>query len=100
MRASARWVAIMLLAGVAAGGADPRDSSFDRKKALSELRERIAGHEQEPAEKVFQDIQLFKGMPAARLLAVMEVGFARSLGVDCTHCHVARAWGKNDKQQN
>ena len=70
---------------------------FDQAQALENLRKAIAGQENKPAEEVFKNIQMLKGMPAARLLRVMELGFARSLGVNCTHCHVADAWEKEDK---
>jgi hypothetical protein len=72
---------------------------FDQEKALAELQARIAGRENEPAEKVFRDIQLFKGVPAARVLGIMDKGFSPALGVDCTHCHVVGAWEKSDKPQ-
>jgi len=36
-------------------------------------------------------------MPAGRLLRVMELGYAKSLGVNCTHCHVAGEWEKEDE---
>ena len=70
---------------------------FDQALALENLRKAIAGQENKPAEEVFKNIQMFKGMPAGRLLRVMELGFARSLGVNCTHCHAADAWEKEDK---
>jgi hypothetical protein len=70
---------------------------FDQAAALENLRKAIAGQENKPAEEVFKNIQMLKGMPAARLLRVMELGYARSLGVNCTHCHVADAWEKEDK---
>ncbi|MEK6333792.1 MAG: c-type cytochrome [Acidobacteriota bacterium] len=70
---------------------------FDQAAALENLRKAIAGQENKPAEEVFKNIQMLKGMPAGRLLRVMEMGFARSLGVSCTHCHVADAWDKEDK---
>ena len=70
---------------------------FDQALALENLRKAIAGQENKPAEEVFKNIQMFKGMPAGRLLRVMELGFARSLGVNCTHCHVPEAWDKEDK---
>ena len=49
----------------------------------------IAGRENEPAEKVFHNIQMMKGMPAARLVRVMNVGYSRALGVSCLHCHAS-----------
>ena len=70
---------------------------FDQEAALAELRKRIAGQENKPAEEVFKNIQLLKGVPAGRLLRVMELGYARSLGVNCTHCHVAGEWEKEDR---
>ena len=75
--------------------------AFDQAAALAKLREQIKGREQEPAEKVFKNVQttMLKGGPAARLLAVMEMGFARSLGVNCTHCHVPDKWELEDKTQ-
>ncbi len=76
-------------------------AEFDQKAALAKLREQIKGKEQEPASSVFKNIQtpMLKGRPAAQLLAVMEFGFARSLGVNCTHCHVPDKWESEDKPQ-
>jgi hypothetical protein len=71
--------------------------NFDQAKALEELKKQLAGKENEPASKVFKNIQMLKEMPAGRLLRVMEVGYGKSLGVTCTHCHVAGAWEKEDK---
>ena len=73
------------------------DNSFDQAAALAELRKSIAGKEQAPAETVFKNIQLFKGVPAGRVLRIMELGYSRSLGVTCTHCHIPGAWEKDDK---
>ena len=72
-------------------------AQFDQAKALAELRQRIAGQEEKPAGEVFKNVQLMKSVPAGRLLRVMEMGYARSLGVDCTHCHVPGEWEKDDK---
>jgi hypothetical protein len=79
----------------------PTPAVFDQAAALAKLREQIKGKEREPAETVFKNIQLpmFKGSPAARVLAVMEMGFSRSLGVNCTHCHVPDKWESEDKLQ-
>jgi len=83
-----------------AQGQDPATQTtkpFDQAQALENLRKAIAGQENKPAEEVFKNIQMLKGMPAGRLLRVMELGYARSLGVNCAHCHVAGAWDKEDK---
>lgn len=72
-------------------------SSFDSQAAAAELRRSIAGREQQPAEEVFKNVRLLRGMPAARLLRIMELGFSGSLGVACTHCHVAGEWASDEK---
>lgn len=77
--------------------ANQNDKPFDQAQALADLRKAIAGQEAKPAGEVFKNIQMFKTMPAGRLLRVMEVGYAKSLGVNCTHCHLAGEWEKEDK---
>lgn len=74
-------------------------AQFNQEQHLKELRARIAGKETAPAEDVFQNIQTLKGMPAGRLLAIMNIGFSKSLGVDCTHCHVAGAWESDERAE-
>jgi hypothetical protein len=73
--------------------------TFNQEQALAELRKKLAGQETKPAEEVFKNIQFLKGMPAGRLLRVMEMGYAKSLGVNCTHCHVIDQWEKDDKPE-
>ena len=79
--------------------AGQNEKPFDQAQALADLRKAIAGQENKPAAEVFKNIQMqmFKAMPAGRLLRVMELGYAKSLGVNCTHCHVAGQWEKEDK---
>jgi len=79
----------------------PIAAEFDQKAAIAKLREQIKGREQEPASTVFKNIQtpMLKARPAAQVLAVMEMGFARALGVNCTHCHVPDKWESEEKPQ-
>ena len=77
-----------------------QEKSVDQGQQLSDLKRQIAGKENQPAEQVFKNIQMFKGVPAARLLRIMELGYSRSLGVNCTHCHVVDQWDKDDKPTN
>jgi hypothetical protein len=89
-------------AAFAQAGATPTPApEFDQKAALAKLREQIKGREAEPADKVFKNLTtpMLKSGPAGRVLAVMELGFARSLGVNCTHCHVPDKWESEDKPQ-
>lgn len=73
------------------------DSTFDQAKALAQLREQIKGKEQWPADSVFQNIQMLKKVPAGRLLAIMEMGYSKSLGVTCEHCHTPDDWASEEK---
>lgn len=69
------------------------------KKYVTELEVKVAGRENEPAESVFKNIQTLKGVPAGRLLKIMQFGFSRSLGVDCSHCHNPQAWESDEKDK-
>ena len=71
--------------------------SFNQKAAIEAILDSIKGREEEPAEDVFENIELFGKMPAGRLLRVMEMGFSRSLGVNCTHCHDPNDWASEEK---
>jgi hypothetical protein len=51
-----------------------------------------------PAEEVYKNIQVLKGMPAPDLLLAMR-SFSRSLGVQCNFCHVEGAFDKDDKHE-
>jgi hypothetical protein len=75
----------------------PQAAPFDQAAKLGELRRSLAGKENLPAEAVFKNVTILKGVPAGRLLAIMSMGFGRSLGVDCTHCHVADRWESDEK---
>src|SRR5258706_15613982 len=59
----------------------------------------IAGRETQPAESVFKNIKILKGIPAGRLVAIMNMGFGRSLGVSCGFCHVPGKWDLDDKEE-
>ena len=59
----------------------------------------IAGRETQPAESVFKNIKVLKGVPAGRLVNIMNMGFGRSLGVSCGFCHVPGKWDLDDKQE-
>ncbi len=67
----------------------------DDENPVRALEKQIAGKENEPAENVFKNIKVLTGVPAIRLLRMMEHGFSPSLGVECTHCHVAGNWASD-----
>ncbi|HST53010.1 MAG TPA: c-type cytochrome [Pyrinomonadaceae bacterium] len=65
--------------------------------AFAELHKRVAGHENAPAEQVFTNIQVLKGVPAQRFLQIMGA-YSRALGVRCDYCHIPGEWEKDDKE--
>jgi hypothetical protein len=65
---------------------------------VSAILLKIVGHEAEPAGQVFQNVQMFKTIPARQLLTIMSVGYAPALGVACTHCHVETNFASDDKR--
>jgi hypothetical protein len=100
----------LLLAGVAGIAAPSAFSQTgDQKPAapprgggggpVAELRKAIAGKEKEPAEKVFKNIQMLKGVPAERLLSIMDEGFRPALGAKCSFCHDPQNWASDDKDE-
>jgi hypothetical protein len=70
-----------------------------RDSMMNAVLATISGRENAPAESVFKNIKVMKGMPAGRLLRVMNIGYGRSLGVRCSHCHVADKWELEDRPQ-
>jgi photosynthetic reaction center cytochrome c subunit len=77
---------------------NPNQEINDRfVKALSG---KIAGRENEPAAKVFKNIQIewLKNEPAERFLDIMNFGYSRALGVACTHCHGEQDFSSDDKR--
>jgi len=50
-----------------------------------------------PAESVFKNLKVIKGRTAEQVLRSMNMGFGRSLGVSCRHCHVLGHWADEDK---
>jgi Photosynthetic reaction centre cytochrome C subunit len=92
------WSAVALIAiAIAPAWAQTPEASFDQGRALAELRKSIEGQEDKPAVDVFMNITQYKGVTAERLLRIMEFGFTKSLGVNCTHCHVPGKWDSDEK---
>jgi len=71
----------------------------NRQRHLARLRELLKGKLQMPADSVFKNIKVLKGVPAGRLLAIMDIGYSQSLGVGCAHCHNTGDWASEEKVQ-
>lgn len=70
----------------------------DRMKYVQLLRESIKGKENKRADSVFKNIKMLK-VPAGRLLAIMNMGYSRSLGVSCGHCHNTKDFASEEKKE-
>lgn len=95
-------VAVTTVAAQSSGAAQvppatPAQTAFNEAQALADLRRAIAGKEELPATEVFKNITQYKNATAGRILRIMELGFSRSLGVTCTHCHVTGQWESEEK---
>jgi hypothetical protein len=69
----------------------PETWKAELDKAMKE-----ADQDSKPAEQVYSNIQVFKGVPSGRIMVIMGM-FSRSLGVECSHCHVEGEFEKDDK---
>lgn len=71
---------------------------LDREKHMHAILETIKGKENKSADSVFKNIQSMKGVPATRLLRIMDVAYSQSLGVSCGHCHNTAKWDSDEKK--
>jgi hypothetical protein len=67
---------------------------------VEQITKQIAGHEQDLAAQVFKNIQIshLARIPASNLLDIMNYGYARALGVTCTHCHDEKDFSSDAKR--
>jgi len=77
----------------------PDTAAGARARQVAEARQAIRGREEEPAESVYREIRVLNGVPVGRLLRIMDVGYGRSLGVGCAHCHVEGEWEREDSSR-
>jgi hypothetical protein len=83
-----------------AAPAQPAPPAADRNEGYaSEQREKIKGREDQPARDVFKNVKVMGDVPAGRLLRIMQMGFARGLGVSCTHCHETGNFASDAKEE-
>ena len=58
-----------------------------RAAYVTQVMKQIAGRENEPAEVVFKNVQVLKGMTAAALVRKMDEDYGVALSWNCTNCH-------------
>jgi hypothetical protein len=72
----------------------PRDSLAKlRAIYVEQVMRQIVGRENEPAEAVFQNVQVLKGITAAALVRKMDDDYGVALSWNCTNCHRLAAQG-------
>ncbi len=89
--------AVLLIACALLAVAFAKSAQQSREKPASQQIQIPAGKENLPAEQVFKNIEILKGKPASRLPGMMKA-LNGQLGVECTHCHVAGAWEKEEPE--
>jgi formate-dependent nitrite reductase cytochrome c552 subunit len=67
-------------------------------RIVNDFMARIAGHEMDPAERVFKNVQWLKGVPAGTFLEIMNTGYSKALGLTCAHCHVETDFASDEKR--
>jgi len=76
----------------------PFDTSMGRADTMvAEMLKRLGDKAKLPAESVYKNIDILKGMPAGNLPKVMVYGFSRGLGVRCGYCHVHDDFASDDR---
>lgn len=78
--------------GGRAGGAQrarPSRDSLTKLRAIyvAQVMKQIAGHENEPADRVFKNVQVLKGITAEQLVHKMDKEYGEALSWNCTNCH-------------
>jgi hypothetical protein len=75
--------------GVAVRRPPPSRDSLAKLRAIyvAQITQKIAGRESQPAEQVFENVQVLKGLSAAELVQKMDKDYGEALGWNCTNCH-------------
>jgi len=79
---------------------DPAKIAAMRDTVTNMLIAKLGDRANAPAESVFKNIKVMKGIPAQRLLRIMNMGFGNSLGVGCGHCHAMGGKWDSDEKKN
>jgi Photosynthetic reaction centre cytochrome C subunit len=75
-------------AGPARRARPSRDSLVKlRAVYVARVMAQIAGRESQPAEQVFKNVQVLKGITAAELVQKMDKDYATAMSWNCTNCH-------------
>lgn len=85
-------------APVPAAAAPSAEVQRDNDESVRAVLAQIAGREQEQAGAVFTNVKYLADVPARTFLTIMDIGYAKALGVRCSHCHVTTDYGSDEKR--
>jgi hypothetical protein len=99
-------IALLMATGPAGSSPTPGHSSQTAEPPTQEFNDRLeqrlkrqlGARTSEPASVVFKNIKIdwLKDVPAGDFLGIMNGGYARALGVKCTHCHMEDDFASDD----
>lgn len=69
-----------------------------RRVMVNQVLASIAGHENEPAGRVFKNVIYNKDMPAGQFVNMMDSSYGRALGWQCANCHVTTDFSSDAKK--
>ena len=72
----------------------------ENEQRVAEMLQRIGQRKSQPAGDVFKNVRLpwLRNTSAEVFLSIMSGGYARALGVACTHCHVEDDFASDAKR--
>jgi len=91
----------LLFVAIACGVAAAADG-YDPDLAAARIATILAGlgdDRLQSAHKVFTGVTIAPTTSAERYLRIMDEGFAKSLGVDCIHCHDPQNWARDAQRK-
>jgi hypothetical protein len=79
---------------------DQNQIQRENDEKVATLLAGIGADASRPAGDVFENVQLpgLKTVPARTFLSIMNGGYARALGVRCSHCHAAGSFASDEKR--
>lgn len=91
-----------LVSGSSLAGGSPQSASLSTQefndRVEARLKHGLGARDAEPASAVFKNITIdwLKDVPAGDFLGIMNRGYAKALGVRCTHCHMDDDFASDD----
>jgi hypothetical protein len=70
----------------------------DNLRMAQQVLASVGDRQNEPAKNVFKNISVLPNTPVRTFLIIMKDGYAKALGVRCTHCHVEGDFASDDKR--